>query len=92
MTEKIVFLYTSCPKVLVEVAQNRLEQVLLAKKLTFTKIDGAIAENKIERDRLFSISNQRGEYPQCFIQNEDGTSTKFVGLWEAVSFSFIVIV
>lgn len=84
MPEKVIFLYTSCPKVLVEVAQNRLEQVLLAKKLTFSKIDGAIADNKEERDKLFAISGHRGEYPQCFIQNDDGSSIKFVGLWEAV--------
>jgi hypothetical protein len=87
MPEKVVILMTSTPQTLVEVAQRRLDDVLNSKKIACEKIDGCMPENKSERDNLFSISNERGKYPQCFIRQDDG-SLKFVGLWETVDISY----
>ena len=61
---------------------RRLEDALRGKKVPFDKIDGSLAENKELRDALFSISGQRGKYPQCFIS--DGTTHRFVGMWEEI--------
>ena len=82
MSDKVVIIYTSTPKTLVEVAQNRLWNVVTAKKINAEKYDGCLTENKELRDQLFSISNKRGEYPQVFIRK--GDEYVFIGLWEQV--------
>ena len=89
MSDKTVILYTSTPKTLVEVAQNRLWNVVTAKKLVVDKYDGCLTENKEIRDKLFSISNKRGEYPQIFLKK--GDDYVFVGLWEEVLLCLCVI-
>ena len=55
----------------------------MTKDILFEKVDGALIENKETRDLLFSISNERGAYPQCFFRLEDG-SYELVGLWPAI--------
>ena len=45
---------------LVEVAQNRLWNVITAKKLVVDKYYGCLPEHKEMRDKLFSVSNKRG--------------------------------
>ena len=60
--------------------QRRLEHLLVSKDIDFEKIDGALVENKEIRGTLFTISNERGAYPQCFFRLHDG-SYEFVGLW-----------
>ena len=32
------------------------------------------------REHLFSLSGQRGKYPQCFLLKADG-SYEFIGMW-----------
>jgi hypothetical protein len=82
MSDRVVVLFTSTPKTLVEVAQNRLYNVIAAKKLVADKFDGCLTENKEIRDKLFGISNKRGDYPQIFLKR--GDDYIFVGLWEQV--------
>jgi hypothetical protein len=56
---------------------------MMSKDILFETIDGALPENKDTRDLLFSISSERGVYPQCFFRLEDG-SYEFIGLWAAI--------
>lgn len=65
-----------------EMAQRRMDNLFLSHKLDFIKIDGSEAERKEIRDKLFSVSGQRGKYPQCFLE-KDG-EYKFIGLWNKV--------
>eukprot|EP00602_Paraphysomonas_sp_CaronLab_P006799 CAMPEP_0185020848 /NCGR_PEP_ID=MMETSP1103-20130426/3499_1 /TAXON_ID=36769 /ORGANISM="Paraphysomonas bandaiensis, Strain Caron Lab Isolate" /LENGTH=112 /DNA_ID=CAMNT_0027552009 /DNA_START=98 /DNA_END=432 /DNA_ORIENTATION=- len=62
--------------------QRRLEHTMQANKIDYLSVDGALAENKETRDTLFSVSGQRGKYPQCFIKEND--TYTFIGLWDAI--------
>ena len=57
--------------------------MLIGKKIVFDKVDGSVEETKELRNTLFSVSNIRGKYPQCFIANLDG-SYEFIGGWEEI--------
>lgn len=83
MSDTVVILCTSAPQTLVEVAQNRLDNVITAKKLAVERYDGCLPENKELRDKFFTLSAQRGKYPQVFLRKDDDSYT-FVGLWEQV--------
>ena len=52
-------------------------------KIRFKNIDGADAKNKEIRNELFGISSVRGNYPQTFLKNSDGT-TSFIGDYDAL--------
>ncbi len=81
MTEKCILLHSSLATDQVQIVNSRrLEDVLIGNKIVFEKIDGSLSENKEIRDKLFAASNQRGKYPQCFLET-DGVY-KFLGLWE----------
>ena len=67
---------------LVEVNQRRLWSLLQAHKIDYFEIDGAVPENKDQRNELFDISKVRGKYPQCFLKCN--STTRFVGLWEEI--------
>lgn len=47
-------------------------------------MDGADPELKEYRDNLFSISQKRGQYPQCFMRTVEDGSIAFVGDWDVV--------
>ncbi len=82
MTEKCTFLYSSLATDQIQIVNSRrLEDTLSANKIDFIKIDGSLTEHKEVRDKLFSVSGQRGKYPQCFLQDTDG-NYRFLGLWE----------
>ena len=84
MTERAVMLFSSLSTdQIVVVNTRRLEDVLRGKKLIHDKVDGVLPENKEVRDKLFSISGQRGKYPQCFIADGEG-NYRFVGMWDEV--------
>ena len=83
MASKVIYLYSSLATDQIQIVNSRrLEDILISKKLKFDKVDGSLAEMKDTRDKLFSISNTRGKYPQCFI--ETPSVTQFVGLWETI--------
>lgn len=52
-------------------------------QVSYTNFDASLAENVERRNHLFGISGVRGNYPQFFLVNEDG-SEEFVGVWEAL--------
>lgn len=84
MTERAVMLFSSLSTdQIVVVNTRRLEDVLKGKKLSHDKVDGVLPENKEVRDKLFSVSGQRGKYPQCFIVDGEG-NYRFVGIWDEV--------
>jgi len=83
MTERVVILVSSVSTDQIQIVESRrLEDLMVSKRLEFDKIDGALAENKEIRDKLFGISGLRGKYPQCFISS--GDEYRFVGQWEVV--------
>jgi glutaredoxin len=54
---------------IVEVNTRRLESALLAKNVTYTKIDGAAPDAKELRSAMWEASGVRG-YPQLFIDGK----------------------
>ncbi len=66
-----------------EQSQRRLKTLLLQKMIAVQEIDGALEVNKDTRNSLFSVSGVRGQYPQVFIREENG-SFRFVGMWPAI--------
>ena len=56
--------------------------MLLSKNVNMEKVDGAMPENKTQRDVLFGVSSIRGKYPQVFIQT--GETFVFVGDWDLI--------
>ena len=62
---------------------KKLEDTFAALKIRFKNIDGADAKNKEIRNELFGISGVRGNYPQTFLKNSDGT-TSFIGDYDAL--------
>ena len=50
--------------------------------------DGSWPDHIDLRNKLFSVSGQRGKYPQCFISRMNSSSNEaeyeFIGLWEAI--------
>jgi hypothetical protein len=64
--------------------QVRCKDTLEGKNLVFETIDGALEHNKDMRNKLFSISNVRGKYPQVFIKGENGDKIEFIGLWDKI--------
>ena len=84
MTESCILLYSSLATDQIQVVNSRrLEDSLSGRKIQFEKIDGSMTDSKEIRDALFSVSGQRGKYPQCFLKAEDGAYA-FVGLWEEI--------
>ena len=84
MSYTSVLLFSSLATDQIQVVNSRrLEDALVGRKIQFEKVDGSMVEQKELRDVLFSVSGQRGKYPQCFLKGEDG-SYQFVGLWEDV--------
>ena len=63
--------------------QTRLENLLIAKKLEIKKIDGSDPDSKDRRDACFAVSGVRGNYPQCFLEHDNGTLV-FVGVWDTI--------
>lgn len=51
------------------------------------QIDGADPELKERRDYLFSLSQKRGQYPQCFMRQLEDGSVTFLGDWDTVEVS-----
>jgi len=52
--------------------------------IVITEIDGAVADNKEIRSRMWAISEQRAVYPQVFLQDEAGELT-FVAAGEGIT-------
>merc|ERR1719415_226238 len=48
-------------------------------KIRQEQLDGAQAENKELRNKLFDCSKVRGKYPQIFIKNEKG-ELQYIGM------------
>ncbi|GMH71454.1 hypothetical protein TL16_g05652 [Triparma laevis f. inornata] len=64
---------------------RRCTDLLSAKKVAYDTVDGADAEQKEVRDRLFGISGVRGNYPQMFVMVEGLMSKiEFLGSWEKI--------
>lgn len=82
---KLMFWEPACilPIILQQQNQRRLEDLLIANKIDFVKVDGADAEMKDKRNALFGVSSIRGKYPQCFFEQDNG-SVEFVGTWEDI--------
>jgi hypothetical protein len=59
--------------------------MLQGKKLSFLIVDGSDASERDLRDKLFGISGIRGNYPQLFLKQQDGT-TSFVGNFEMIEY------
>jgi len=63
--------------------QNMAFNILKARKVPYTEVDGMDLEQKERRNQLFEISKIRANYPQFFFE-EKGGSVSFVGNWEYV--------
>lgn len=63
---------------------RRLQQAFLSKNLKHIEIDGLDPESVPIRNKLFSISNLRGVYPQVFIKDETNDSYEFIGNWDKI--------
>ena len=54
----------------------------------FVQYDGSWPDHVELRNKLFSVSGQRGKYPQCFISRMNSSSNEaeyeFIGLWETI--------
>ena len=61
---------------------------LLFLSLNLVQYDGSWPDHIDLRNKLFSVSGQRGKYPQCFISRMNSSSNEaeyeFIGLWEAI--------
>lgn len=80
-----VILFSSLSHDTISVANTRrLQQAFISKNLKFIEIDGVNPETHDIRNKLFSVSNIRGVYPQVFIKNEADDSYEFVGNWETL--------
>lgn len=66
-----------------EIGQRRLEDMLKAKKIVFTTIDGSLPEFKEQRDEMFTVSSLRGKYPQVFLKSSSGT-LNYIGNWDKI--------
>jgi hypothetical protein len=65
--------------------QEKTLVMLQGKKLSFLIVDGSDASERDLRDKLFGISGIRGNYPQLFLKQQDGT-TSFVGNFEMIEY------
>ncbi|GMH80974.1 hypothetical protein TrVE_jg13330 [Triparma verrucosa] len=64
---------------------RRCTDLLAAKKVCYTTVDGADVSQKSVRDRLFGISGVRGNYPQMFVMVEGSMEkVEFLGSWEKI--------
>merc|ERR1719414_1291932 len=59
--------------------------MMVALKFRLEQLDGAQAENKDLRNKLFNCSNVRGKYPQVFIVDGDD-KLKYVGNDEDIQY------
>merc|ERR1719195_2041760 len=66
-------------------AQKKMQDIMVAHKIRLEQLDGAQAENKDLRNKLFNCSNVRGKYPQLFIQNEKG-ELNYIGMDDQFDF------
>mmetsp|Transcript_40439 Transcript_40439/g.47318 ORF Transcript_40439/g.47318 Transcript_40439/m.47318 type:complete len:108 (-) Transcript_40439:211-534(-) len=57
--------------------QSRALTILNGQKVPFTVVDGMDPEQLKKRDELFAISKIRGNYPQFFFVQENGSTTYF---------------
>ena len=60
-------------------AQTRT--ILSSFGIKVTEVDGAVADNKEERSRMWAVSEKRAVYPQVFLESSAGELT-FVGAGE----------
>jgi len=60
-------------------AQKKCSDTMVGLKIRLEQLDGAQAENKALRNKLFNCSNVRGKYPQIFIKNEKG-ELSYIGM------------
>jgi outer membrane translocation and assembly module TamA len=87
---RVLILYSSLSSDSTQVMnQRRLDDLIKSYKYDYIRIDGASAENKDLRSKLFDVSQHRGKYPQCFVQT--GENYQFIGLWDQVS-SFMLFI
>jgi glutaredoxin len=63
---------------------QKTRQILTGNKIVFTEVDCSMDENRATRDRYFEVSGVRGNYPQVFVQNVDGTDTKYIGSFKEI--------
>eukprot|EP00978_Attheya_sp_CCMP212_P049655 scaffold692990_cov51-Attheya_sp.AAC.1 len=63
--------------------QKQTMHLLVTMKVPHELVDGMDPDQKERRNALFQISDIRGNYPQFFFENEDG-SIIFYGKWEKV--------
>ncbi len=68
-----------------------LEQILKGNRISYTEIDCSLDENREIRSKYFDISGVKGNYPQVFLQNLDGTEITYVGNFDYVHVSFLKI-
>lgn len=82
-SSRVLILYSSLSSDAMQVMnQRRMDDLIMSYKYDYIRIDGASAENKDIRSKLFEVSQQRGKYPQCFVQT--GDQYEFIGLWDQV--------
>ena len=62
---------------------QKMNDLLVAKKVRFEALDGSQADNKDNRNKFFNISKVRGKYPQVFIYKKDDDIT-YIGNDEEV--------
>ena len=60
-------------------AQTKMNNTFKIKKCRVEQLDGANADNKELRNKLFNCSKVRGKYPQIFIENGKGELT-YIGM------------
>ena len=80
--DRVILLVTSMPaSTIVEGNQNVIRQAFRGRRIPFVEIDGI--DQKDERNKLFGISDKRGQYPQVFM--EIGGEITFVGDFDVVN-------
>ncbi|KAJ0401900.1 hypothetical protein P43SY_003517 [Pythium insidiosum] len=80
MAKECVVLTSSMVSIADQKAQiEKTKHILDGNRIIYTEIDCSMEDNRATRDRYFELSGVRGNYPQVFLQSEDGQDIKYLG-------------